>query len=1023
MRYSPLLLSAVWIGLFQCGIVSADVPSAKEAALPPAVERPVDFTKEIKPLLEASCLQCHGRGKAKGGFSLETRDAFLKGGDNGPAAIIGKSGESSVIGLVAGIDPDNVMPQKGTRWTPEQVGLLRGWIDQGMSWDASVTFARPRPINLEPRSVDLPEGGDAHPIDRLVDRYFASMGLATPAIVDDALFCRRVYLDVIGLLPTPRQLDEFSTDPSPDKRLALVSRLLADNYGYADHWLTFWNDLLRNDYKGTGYIDGGRKQITGWLYSALLDNMPYDQFVRDLVNPTPASEGFAKGIVWRGSANASMTPPMQAAQNVAQVFFGVNLKCASCHDSFVSDWTLSDAYSLAAVFSDQPLELVHCDKPTGQSVSARFLYSQIGQIDGKLAKPERLKKFAELMTSQKNGRLSRTIVNRLWARLLGRGLVETLDDMEKPAWDADLLDWLSQDLVDHHYDLKHTIEVILTSRAYQYASVGPAAPADKGPAQPYTFQGPTIRRMTAEQFCDALSSITGDWGMLPSSPDFDFSGGKPIPGLTAPRWVWTAEPLEPGVLRMRWQVAQAKTEEAQKLAVEVQKLAAENSPKAKEVATTARLASIEAARLTELAEAAILDPHAAAYPEYHPAKPAPKTDPKAKGPSKGSAPAKTDGSVMPKGDQKPEAAKPEAGKPEAGKVEGGNPEERKAEAGKAAPSVAKVGPTGRAAAKDSVAAGAPEPLPLVRHRVVFRKKFALDAVPDEAFAAAAASQKFDIQVNGKAAAGAANDRSTNGRTQLYDLKSLLQKGENVIVLSVDSHTEKPALREDDLELRPELFDQINPSSGAAFYLRCKTGEHTVEVVTDDSWHVRRAPEIGSNLATFDDKAWPAATLLPDQAAAIDQGPALVAGGKVGKGLKPVDLGKRLPSLLSITVRAGKIRAALLNSDSLEAALERPNREQVMSARAAAASTLQALELTNGAALDARLKRGSGKIAAIATKAPEQWVTDLYEHALARKPTEAERAIAAEILGSPVKPESAADLLWVVAMLPEFQFIR
>ena len=151
------------------------------------------------------------------------------------------------------------------------------------------------------------------------------------------MFARRAYLDVIGLLPPPEGLEAFLADRHKDKRERLVERLLGDDRNYAEHWLSFWNDLLRNDYKGTGYIDGGRKQITHWLYSALLTNMPYDKFVGELVNPTADSEGFTKGIVWRGIVNASQTPQMQTAQNIAQVFMGVNLKCASCHDSFIND--------------------------------------------------------------------------------------------------------------------------------------------------------------------------------------------------------------------------------------------------------------------------------------------------------------------------------------------------------------------------------------------------------------------------------------------------------------------------------------------------------------------------------------------------------------------------------------------------------------------------------------------------------------------------------------------------------------
>src|SRR6185436_13460908 len=156
--------------------------------------------------------------------------------------------------------------------------------------------------------------------------------------VDDPTFARRACLDVIGLLPPSKELEKFLADKRVDKRDRLVTQLLGDNRRYAEHWLSFWNDLLRNDYKGAGYIDGGREQISSWLFAALYRNMPYDRFVAELINPTRKSAGFTKGIVWRGSVNASQVPPMQAAQNISQVFMGVNLKCASCHDSFINDW-------------------------------------------------------------------------------------------------------------------------------------------------------------------------------------------------------------------------------------------------------------------------------------------------------------------------------------------------------------------------------------------------------------------------------------------------------------------------------------------------------------------------------------------------------------------------------------------------------------------------------------------------------------------------------------------------------------
>ena len=135
---------------------------------------------------------------------------------------------------------------------------------------------------------------------------------------------------------------------------------------------------MRNDYAGTGYIDGGRKQITAWLYRALFDNVPYDRFVRELISPQAESEGFIKGIKWRGRVNASQVREIQFSQNVSQVFFGINMKCASCHDSFIDRWKLTDAYGLAAVIADEPLEMARCDKPTGKIAAAEVSLARAG---------------------------------------------------------------------------------------------------------------------------------------------------------------------------------------------------------------------------------------------------------------------------------------------------------------------------------------------------------------------------------------------------------------------------------------------------------------------------------------------------------------------------------------------------------------------------------------------------------------------------------------------------------------------
>jgi hypothetical protein len=520
----------------------AQTPGGSPPTLPPAATHTIDFTREIKPILQVSCIRCHARGRKRGGFSIETRELLLKGGDNGPAVVPGDSGSSDLIALVAGLDPEMVMPQKGSRLTREQVGLLRAWIDQGLPWDPAVSFAKAPPRNLTPRRPDLPatDRADLNPVDRLLASYFARHESQPGRPADDRQFVRRVYLDTIGLLPSPQAVSTFLADTRPAKRQRLVQQLLAEDRQYAAHWLSFWNDLLRNDYRGTGYIDGGREQISAWLYAALANDLPYDRFVASLVNPTRATEGFTKGIVWRGVVNASQTPQMQAAQNISQVFMGVNLKCASCHDSFINDWQLADAYGMAGIYADAPLEMVECDRPTGKVAPMKLLYGELGTIDAQSPRSVRVERFAHALVSAENGRLARTIVNRLWGRFMGRALVEPVDDMEQPAWHQDLLDWLAADLADHGYDLKRTMGLILGSEAYGREAVD-LDEQDKD----YVFRGPAIRRLTAEQFADALSAVTGIWqGKVAGEFDFKLvsSHATPAPGRTRASLV-AADPL------------------------------------------------------------------------------------------------------------------------------------------------------------------------------------------------------------------------------------------------------------------------------------------------------------------------------------------------------------------------------------------------------------------------------------------------------------------------------------------------
>lgn len=300
---------------------------------------PVDFATEVRsPILTARCIGCHNSRLSQGGLALETSAQV------GKSVVAGSSAASILIKRVTGeVGPR--MPLNSPPLTPAEIDLLKRWVDEGAKGPVGIEKTGWKP-KLELTAPKLPATAE-HPVDK-----FLNTGSAA---VSDAVFARRAYLDIWGLLPTPEQTEEFEGDQSGDKHAKLIDRLLADNAKYANNWISFWNDHLQND-EGVVY-HGDRKSITPWLKEALLTNMPYDKFVQGLLNPAEKTgpEGFLIGVNWRGDVSASQVPVMQAAQNTAQVFLGINLKCNSCRDSFISQWKLRDAYGLASFFSEKPL--------------------------------------------------------------------------------------------------------------------------------------------------------------------------------------------------------------------------------------------------------------------------------------------------------------------------------------------------------------------------------------------------------------------------------------------------------------------------------------------------------------------------------------------------------------------------------------------------------------------------------------------------------------------------------------------
>lgn len=462
----------------------------------------------VRTVFAHSCYRCHSSDKIKGELRMDERDFVFKGGENGPIIVPGNPDESELVRRISLPEGhDDVMPNKGELLSKEEINLISLWVEKGAYWPENAEDLKIfRNAPLAPRHPEWPADTSQfdNKIDVWVDQYFTSQEIDWPERVNDQTYLRRIYLDILGLTPTPEEMEAFRMDSRSDKRSEWARQLLDRNEDYALHWLTFWNDILRNDYTGTGYITGGRHAITDWLYGALVTNKSYRLMAQELLSPDENSMGFIAGIQWRGVINASQRTEMQAAQNVAQVMLGLNLKCASCHDSFISDWKLKDAYGFANIFADTTLEINRCDKPTGEMADTRLLWYELGAIDSSASREDRLEDMAEKLTDTDNGRMYRTMVNRIWAQLMGRGIVEPVDEMDQPPWSQDLLDWMAVNFVGNGFDLKNLVYTIVTSHAYQL----PTVPVENSLAlrdENYLFTGPVLRKITAEQFSDLVT--------------------------------------------------------------------------------------------------------------------------------------------------------------------------------------------------------------------------------------------------------------------------------------------------------------------------------------------------------------------------------------------------------------------------------------------------------------------------------------------------------------------------------------
>jgi hypothetical protein len=367
-----------------------------------------------------------------------------------------------------------------------------------------------------PPRVDAPT---FNPIDAfVVARWGKAPADPEPKLCDEPTFLRRVYLDVIGVIPSWKEANRFLAGRDDQAhREKLVDALLARSAQYAAHWTVFWEDALASQ---NVLAQGGiltRGDYRQWLLASFEQNRPFDVMVAELIDPTmprrkrPDSKevlGTTFSIEYVRNENHTVT--LQTAANIGQVFLGTGMKCASCHDHFENDeWPQDRFLAFAGLFAPRDIERIRCELKSGQTVPARFPFDVPGastEVPRELS--ALLHTAAQLITDPANPRFAKTIVNRLWKRYLGWGLFEPVDDfrLDTPPSHPELLEWLSYDFLAHGCDLKHTTRLILTSRTYQLRYNPQLEDQFSAglPNAPRYFRSPALRRLTAEQFLDSV---------------------------------------------------------------------------------------------------------------------------------------------------------------------------------------------------------------------------------------------------------------------------------------------------------------------------------------------------------------------------------------------------------------------------------------------------------------------------------------------------------------------------------------
>jgi mono/diheme cytochrome c family protein len=484
----------------------------------------------VQELFDRQCVKCHGPLKQKSGLQLDNVEAVLKGNEDGAVVTPGKPEESRLIAALAP-DADPHMPPK-KQLEEHDIAKLKTWI-AALTQPGAATPTRQAP-EIPPPATD-----PSSAIDYFLAAGWNARGLTPAPLCDDRTFVRRVFLDLAGRIPTLEEAQTFLDDTAPEKRTALVDRLLASDE-YARTFREIWDALLMG--RRTGRREDRRRE-NGWfdfLEAAFRQNRPWDEVVRTIITARPEKPE-DRGAIW--FLYERRNEYQQMAEAIAPVIYGTKVDCAQCHDHPLAReikqahyWGLVAAFNRSKnVEKSTPavsesavggfVNFTNLKKESQPAVMAMLNGRTIaedrpapdakqedapdGYVDPaaavKVPRFSRRAALAEAATHD-NPLLARAFVNHTWAILMGRGLVHPVDEVNSkhPPSHPELLEWLATDFATHGYDMRRVVRAIVLSRGYQLAA---SPPGQK--ALPEAFAAALERPLIAEAIARSARIAAG----------------------------------------------------------------------------------------------------------------------------------------------------------------------------------------------------------------------------------------------------------------------------------------------------------------------------------------------------------------------------------------------------------------------------------------------------------------------------------------------------------------------------------